>query len=146
LWDITELLKKYNGIMDLNHILNSASSWQIKTPVYYSLKLARDLLGAPVDVSVIRALKPGLWRRWTLEFLASQVIFVSPIKSRKLRMELAVLVRGLMMKHARQTLQVLEKYRGMGKKGSWLRTVIWIILVFIAALGINIARVISARK
>jgi hypothetical protein len=145
LCDITELLKKYDGIMDWDYIMDSACSWQIKTSVYFSLKLARDILGAPVNVSIIQALKPRLWRRGTLEFLVSQKDFVSPIKRLKLRTETYVIVRGLMMKHARQTLLVLEKYRGAGEKWPWLRTVIWIILVFVAALGKNIPRVISGR-
>lgn len=146
LGDIAELIKKYKGGLDWRYIVNSAHSWGIGTGVYYSLKRAQDLLEAPVLLSVIKELKPKAWRRCMVEFLASQVIFVSPIKSHKLRMETLVLVRGLMIKHARQTLLVLEKYRGVGERGAWLRTVIWIMLVYITALGRNIAGVISGRK
>lgn len=146
LGDIAELMKKYQRALDWRYIVDSAHSWGIGTGVYYSLKRAQDLLEAPVPPSVIKELKPKTWRRGIVEFLLSQEVFISPIKWYKLRMETLVLVRSLMMKHARQTLLVLEKYRGVGERGAWLRTAIWIILVFIAALGRHITGVISGRK
>lgn len=135
LCDITELIKKYNGVLDWDYIIDSAHSWGIEAAVYYSLKRSRELLGALVSVSAIRALKLGVWRRWALECLASKEIFLSPIKSNKLRSETSAVIHSLMMKHSHQTLAILSKFRGHGKRASWLRTIIWIMLVFITALG-----------
>jgi len=146
LCDFTELLKKYNGNMDWNYILASARSWEMEIALYYSLKHAQALLGAPVDVSTIHALKPGLCRRWAIGFLLNQKVFISPVKSNRIRNETSILVRCLMMKHARQAWLILENYRGKGEKTAWLRTLFWIIIVFITALGISVAGVFSVRE
>ena len=146
LCDIAELLKKYEGALDWRYIVDSARAWDIGTGVYFSLKLAQDLLEAPVPPSAIEELKPKLWRRRVIEFLLSREVFTSPIKWDKLKAETLVLMRGLMMKHARQTMLVLKKYRGQDETGGWLRTAIWIMLVFIAALGIKTARAVLFWK
>lgn len=144
--DITELLKKYEVMLDWRYIVNSVRTWGIGPGGYYSLKWARDLLGAPVPASVIAELKPEAWRRSIIALLSSPGVFISRIKWSKLRAETLILVRGLMMKHARQTILVLNKYRGPGGKSAWLRTTIWIVLVFVAALGSHIARTVSSAE
>lgn len=146
LGDIAELLKKYDGVLDWDYIIESARSWQIEAAVHYSLKRAKDLLEAPVPVSPVRALKPSIWRRWVLDFLVSQETFVSPIRSDKLRIETSALVHSLMRKHTRQMLAVLARHRGSEKRAKWLRTAIWIMLVFGAALGRNTARFLSGWR
>lgn len=146
LCDITELIKKYDGVLDWEYIVRAAHSWGIGTGVYYSLKRSKELLGAPVPVSLIRALKPAAWRRHTLELLTGQEAFVSPIKSNKLRSEILAVVHSLMMKSRRQTLLVLSRHRGSWKRAAWLRTATWVMLVFGAALGRHAVRVVSGRK
>ena len=141
--DIAELVKKHKESLDWRYILESARAWGIGTGVYYSLKRAKDLLEAPVPSFVFRELKPEPWRRVIIEFLSSQESFVSRIKWKKLRDETLVLVRGLMMKYPRQTVLVLKKYRGPDERGAWLRTIIWIILVFIAILGLKTVKTVS---
>ena len=136
--DISELLKKYEATLDWDYTVASAHSWQVESAAYYALTRARDLLGAPVPASVLDTLKPGLWRRWLIGFLVSQTNLVKPIKGNKLRDWTMVLARCLMMKHTRQMLVVLSRQQGSGKKGTWLRTAGWIMLVFIAGLGRNI--------
>jgi hypothetical protein len=143
--DIAELLKKYDGVLDWDYIIESAHSWGIESAVYYSLRCSRELLGALVPVSAIRELKPKAWRRWLLDFLVSREFFISPTKPSKLRDETYNLVRSLMMKHLYQMALVYIEYRKSAKRGAWLRTVIWIILVFSAALGRNTARFLSGR-
>jgi len=146
LCDITELIKKYNGVLDWDYIIESAHSWGIGTGVYYSLSRAQNLLEAPVPVSAIRALKPKVWRRWLLDVLVSKEFFISTTRVSKLRAETYNIVRSLMMKRARQTLAVLAKYRGYEKRAAWLRTAIWIMLVLMAALGRNTVRVASGLR
>jgi hypothetical protein len=143
LCDITELLKKYNGTLDWGYIMESAGSWGVKCSVYYSLRMAQDILEAPVPVSVIRALKPNACRRWLLDFLLNKKDFISTTRLTKLRAETQAIIRGLMMKHPRQILMVLSRNRGPGEKAAWLRTAFWILLAFGAALGRNMARVVS---
>ncbi len=140
LCDITELIKKYDDTLDWNYIIQSAHSWGINSSVYYCLKRSKELLGAPVQTSTSKALKPSAWRRWALELLMSKETFVSPIKSWKLRLETLTLVRSLVMKKSNQTIVVLSKFRGPQKRAAWLRTAIWIVVVFSVALGRNIAR------
>ena len=140
LCDITELLKKYDGIMDWDYILKSAYSWQIETPAYCSLKRAQELLGAPVPESVIATLKPSLFRWRLLNFLIDREIFISTISGYKLRKETSALFRGLLMKHVRQTLVVLSRQHSTEKRWAWLSTVTWVALVFGAALGRNLFR------
>jgi hypothetical protein len=146
LGDIAELIKKYKGVLDWCYIVNSAHVWGIGTGVYYSLKWAQDLLEAPVPPSIIKELKPKVWRRGIVEFLLSQEVFVSPIKWYKLRMETLVLVRSLMMSQPHRMLAVIAKYRGYGKRAVLLRTAFWMIPVFLAALGCNITRAIPGRS
>lgn len=144
--DIAELLKKYDGVLDWNYIIESAHSWGIGAAVYYSLRWSRELLGAVVPVSVVRALKPEAWRRWLLDFLISQAFFISTPRLSRLRDETYNIARSLMMKHFYQTVLVLIRHRESVKRGAWLRTAIWIILVFSAALGRNMAGVVSRKK
>jgi hypothetical protein len=146
LCDIAELLKRYSTALDWDYIIKSARSWGIEIGAYYSLKQAKELLGAPVPVSTLRALKPKLWRRWVLNFLVSRETFMSPIKWDKLRSETLVLVRSLMMKCANRTALVLANFRGRGKKGVWLKAIFWIVLVFGAALIRNMAGVVSGWR
>jgi len=146
LCDITELIKKYDDVLDWSYIVQSAHSWGIKTSVYYCLKRSKELLGAPVHTSIIKALKPGVWRRWALELLISKETFVSPIKSEKLRLETSALIHSLVMKKVSQTMAVLSRFRGPQKRVAWLRTVTWIVVVFCAASGRYIIRIASGEK
>jgi hypothetical protein len=132
LGDIAELLKKYQGSLDWDYITKSAHSWQIASAVYYALVRAKDLIGAPVPASSLEALRPSSWRWWLLDFLVSQETFVSPIKWNRLRSETLVLTRSLMVSGPHRMLAVLSRHRGPGKKGAWLRTLFWIMLVFVA--------------
>jgi hypothetical protein len=142
LCDIAALLNKYDGVLDWGYIIESAHSWQIETVVYYSLKRAQDVLGAPVPASLAE-LKPGAWQWRVIDFLVNEEVFALPIKDQKLRNETSVLVRSLMMKHFDRTLMVLSDHRGPRTRAAWLRTAIWMMLVFGAALGRNAARIAS---
>jgi hypothetical protein len=140
--DISELLKKYEGILDWNYIMGSARSWQIEPAVYFSLKLVKDLLGISVPESILAALKPALWRRRAIEFLISRRDLISPIRSVKLRNETSAVVHSLMMKHVSQMSASLSKHRGTVRRAAWLRTAIWIILVFGTSLIRNAVRLL----
>jgi len=142
LCDIAELLKKYAGVLDWGYIIETAHSWQIETMVYYALKRAQGILGAPVPASLVR-LKPSLWRWWLLRLLIDERIFTSSIKNQKLRNETSVVIYSLMMKHFYQTRKVLSEHRGPWTMGTWLRTAIWIMIVFGAAMGRHATRVVS---
>ena len=143
LGDIAELIKKYNEALDWDYITESAHSWQIEAAVYYSLRRARDLLGAPVPPAPLKALKPRAWRWWLLDLMVSQETFVSPIRGNKLRSETLALTRSLTMRYPRQMLAVLSKHRGPRKKAAWLRTAIWVMVAFSANLVRYWARVIT---
>ncbi|UCB44002.1 MAG: nucleotidyltransferase family protein [Dehalococcoidales bacterium] len=141
LGDIAELLKKYEDELDWDYIVASARSWQTDIAVYYALRRAKDLLGAPVPAPVLKTLKPSPWRRWLLSILVNQEHFVTPISESGIRAWTSVLARSLMMKHRRQMLAVLSRQQGLWKRGAWLRTSFWIMLVLAAAMGRNGARV-----
>jgi hypothetical protein len=139
-----ELLKKYEGQLDWDYIVKSAHSWEIEVPVYRALRQARDLLGAPVPVSRVKALRPGVWHYWLIEILVGRETLVSPVRWGKLRGETSTLARSLMVRGLRRKLIVLSKYRGLNKKGAWLRTTFWAVVVFVAALWRYGARAITA--
>jgi len=140
--DIAELIKKYDRVLNWDYIVKSSKSWNIEVALYYSLRWAHDLLGAPVPISSVRALKPGVWRRCLLGLLMNQEFFISSIRLDKLRAETYIVARSLMMKHGRQMLEVLSRYRDAEKGAKWLRTASWVILVFGAALARNTIRAI----
>lgn len=145
LGDIAELLKRYEAALDWDYIIRAAPSWQIQIPLYYSLRRARNLLGAPVPVFLDRILKPSAVRRGMIDLLMGQETFVSPIRWSKLRDETSVLVRSLMMKHTRQMLTVLSKRGDHGERPSWPGTVAWLAIVLGAALWRNLLKVITRR-
>jgi len=146
LCDITELIKKYDGILDWDYIVKSAHSWGVGTAVHYSLSRCKEILGAPVPVSVIGALKPGAWRRWLLGFLVGREFFISATRLTKLRYETQTTVRSLTMQHISQTAAVLAKFRGSNKKVWWLRTAFWMVLVFGTALIRNTGQALSGWR
>jgi hypothetical protein len=143
LGDIAELLKKYQDTLDWDYIVASACSWQNDIAVYYAVRRAGDLLGAPVPASSLEALKPGLWRRFLLGLLVSREDFVIPIRAKRLRDWTSVLARGLMMKHPGQILIVLSRQQGSNERGAWLKTASWVTLVLAAATWRNGTRLFS---
>ena len=145
LCDITVLLKKYCSILNWKYIIESANSWGIENSVYYSLRRSKDLLGAPVPLSVINELKPKPLRRWLLGFLINQEDLISTTEMTKIKIETHVIFQSLMMNHAHQMLTVLSIFRNLGRGGmiAWLRTIFWTLLVFGAALWRYIGRFIS---
>jgi hypothetical protein len=132
--DITALLKIYRDTLDWNYIVASAKSLGIETSLYYSLKWAQEFLDAPFPAPVIRTLRPAPWRRCLIEIIINSRTPFSLVKWRKLNDENSALVYSLMMSRTSQSLAVLAKYRGDGRRAAWLRTIVWIILVFGIAL------------
>jgi hypothetical protein len=143
--DIAELTKKYEGTLDWDYIIDDAHSWRIETILYYSLGMAKDILEAPVPLAVLEKLKPKAWRRWIIEFFSCHETFLMPTKRLQLREETINVVFSLMMSGFRQARLVHEKYRGKEKRGAWLRTTTWIIVVSISALWRNMTRMVSGR-
>ena len=139
LGDITELLKKHSDNLDWDYIVGLGRSLEITATIYYSFHWAQKLLGVSVPKLVMITLKPTLPRRWLINYLMSHQTLLSPLGWYKIRSEIAVLTRSLMMSRIRQTLAVLAIYRGDNKKTSWLRTVAWIPLVFGTTLWLNMS-------
>ena len=100
-------------------------------------------MGAPVPGNVIKALRPSLARRFFTGWLINTGTLLSPARWTKLRSEMAVLARSLMMKRTRQTLTVLARYRGYKKRAIWLRTIAWMPVVLGAALWLNVVNSIN---
>lgn len=146
LCDIAELIKKHDGMLDWDYIVRSALSWGAGTAVHYSLSRSKDILGAPIPASAIRALKPGAWRRWLLDFLAGREFFISATGLTRLRSETQTIVRSLTMQRISQTAYVLAKFRGRNKKTWWLRNAFWMMPVFGAALIRNTGQMISGWR
>ena len=144
--DIAGLLKKHPDNLDWNYIIESGHSLGIKSATYYALKWAQELLLAPVPKPVITALKPSLPRRCVINWLIGRTTFLSPTSWIKLRSEITVLARSLMMSRIRQTVIVLAKYRSFDRKAVWLRTVAWIPLVLGASMWLNTFRIFSRRR
>jgi ribosomal protein S18 acetylase RimI-like enzyme/predicted nucleotidyltransferase len=140
LCDVAELLKKYAAVLDWDYIEESARSWQVDFAVYFSLRQARDILGAPAPVSPLKALKPGWWRRLLFDFVMNREVLISPVKGERLRSWTATFVGSLTLKHTRQALAVLSRHQGPWKRAAWMRTAVWIFLVLAAALQRNMTR------
>jgi hypothetical protein len=134
LGDIAELLKKYEASLDWDYITKSAHSWQLGPGVYYALRRARDLLGAPVPVAPLETLSPRTWRCWLLDLLVSQETFVSPIRWNRLRSETSALARSLTVSGPRRMLAALSRQRDPARENAWLWIAFWILPVFAAAL------------
>jgi hypothetical protein len=49
------------------------------------------------------------------------------------------------VKHPHQMLMVLSRFRGK-KRAAWLKTTIWSVVVFMAALGRGMARIDSGLR
>jgi hypothetical protein len=143
LCDVAELLKKYALTLYWDYIEEAAQSWRVDSALYFSLRQARDILGAPVPISRLEALKPGWWRRFLFNFLMNREILVAPIRGDRLRSWTLTFAGSLVMKHVRQTLAVLSRHQGSSKRAAWLRTAIWISLVLLAALQRNMVRTTS---
>ena len=141
--DITELLRKNPDNLDWDYIIESGQSRGITATTYYALKWTQELLGPPVPEPVITALKPSLPRRCFISWLIDQKTLLSPAGWVKVRSEIAVLARSLMMSRTHQTLTVLTKYRGYDKKAIWLRNIAWMPLVFGATLWLNVGKFFS---
>ncbi len=134
LTDIAELLKKYGESLDWEYIRVSARNWQIAPAVYYALRRIKELTDTPVPDSVLEAIKPGIWRRWLLDYLLSRETFISPIKNERLRNWTKWVARSLMMKSGRQTLYYLYHHEDAGKTGKWPRIIFWAMVVFVVGL------------
>jgi hypothetical protein len=145
LGDITELLKKYNGLLDWDYILKSARSWQVYISLTYTLKMARSLLRAPVPDTVTKTLMTGFFRSFLLRLLINRDTFISPIKWNKLRIETLVLHYSLMMDRPGQVRAVLSRFRGPRTKVPWLRTAMWILFVVFTALARYITNPVSKK-
>jgi hypothetical protein len=143
LCDITELIKINQDTLNWDYIIESAGPWGIIPAAYYSLKWARELLGAQVPASAMEALQPAAWKRWLVNLLMNNRTLCSPVRWSKLRSETLALVRSLMKSRTEQSIAVLARYRGYGKKFVWLRTIAWIPLVFGAALWLNAGNILS---
>jgi hypothetical protein len=141
LCDISELIRKYDGVMDWEYVLSAARSWQAETSAYFTFRWARDLLGASLPASVTSALKPGWLRLRVLSIFLNRSSIISPIEGERVRSETLVLFRGLLMKHFSQTWQVLYRHRGVAKRWGRLSMVMWTILVFVTAVGRDVSAI-----
>jgi hypothetical protein len=133
--DITELLKKYEGLLDWDYVLESARTWRVHIVLGCALEYARSLLGAPVPEAVTKALRPGFWRSLAQKILTGRGKFISPIRWSKLRNETLVLRKSLMMDRPGQMAIVFSRFRGRRSGVAWFKSAVWILFVFFTALG-----------
>ncbi len=140
--DIAELLRKYSKNLDWEYIKRTSREWGLEVAVYNSLKWTHKLLGAPVPLSILDNLKPGLCRRWLIDFLAGRKTLITGTHLVKFRDETYAMVRSLMMKRFRQMAYVLSRNH-RGKRLTWFRTVLWMIMVFGASSGRVMANMLS---
>lgn len=68
--DIDRLVRREGPGLDWEYVMSQASRWEVSGPLYFALCEAKVLLRTPIQESVIRALKPAGWRRWSVRFLA----------------------------------------------------------------------------
>ncbi len=134
LTDIAELLKQNGESLDWDYIRVSARTWQIAPAVYYALRRIKELTDTPVPDSVLEAIKPGIRRRWLLDYLLSRETFISPIRNKRLRNWTKWVARSLMMKGRRETLYYLHQHEDGGKTGKWPRIIFWVMVVFVVGL------------
>lgn len=142
--DIAELIKKYNGVLDWDYVLKASHAWEIDTVLYFTLRRAREMLGAPVPAPVMKVLKPRAWRPALIRFLVSEEFFIFSTGWNKLRDETYTTARSLMMSNVHKALFVQMRNR-RSKKAAWIRTAGWIVLVFSAALLRNTVVLVSRK-
>ncbi len=72
LTDIDRTVDAYPGL-NWDQLLERASAFQVRVPVYFGLCFSRELLGTPIPDRVLAALQPGaLRRRWVRRLVAPQ--------------------------------------------------------------------------
>jgi hypothetical protein len=143
--DIAELVKKHEESLDWDYIGSSAHAWQVAPAAYFALIRIKELTDAPVPDSMLEAVKPGICRRWLIDYLLSRETFISPIRDRRLRDWTAHAIRSLMMKGTREMRLVLSRQEGTGKTGKWLRILFWVLWIVAAATWRNGARAFSRQ-
>jgi hypothetical protein len=57
-WDIFELIRHYRTTVDWDEVVRRAQGWRIDRYVYLTLRLVREMFGAEIPPTVIRALEP----------------------------------------------------------------------------------------
>jgi hypothetical protein len=61
---------------DWDSFLRSVRRFRVRTPVYFSLRLAHELLGTPIPSDVLHAIRPSSWReRWIARSLHQVGLF-----------------------------------------------------------------------
>jgi hypothetical protein len=141
--DIAELLKKFGNSLDWEYIRESSRTLKIKPAVYYVLRRIKELTDAPVEDSILKAIKPATWRWWLLDYLLSRKTFISPIGNIRLRKWNKIVSRSLTIVGTHQMLYALSKREGHDKANKWIRIAFWIFLVIIAATWRNSSRLVS---
>ncbi len=72
LTDIDRTVAAYPGL-NWDRLLERASAFQVRVPVYFGLSFSRELLGTPIPDRVLADLQPGaLRRRWVRRLVAPQ--------------------------------------------------------------------------
>lgn len=146
LCDVSELVKKYSNELDWDYVSTSARAWGADIALYYSLKKAKEILGAPVPQSYLEAIKPNAMRRWLLERLMPSEAFVAARKRERLRKETISIVHSLMMRRPRQMAAALVRPR-RGMRGAIPRTCAWTSFVLATSFGSYLAgAILSLNK
>jgi hypothetical protein len=140
LGDIAGLLKRYQDSLDWDYITRSAYSWQIAPVVYWVLRRAKDIIGAPVPSSVLGMLSPREWRRWLVDLLLDEESLISPVRWPRLRSNTIALARSLTISGYRRRWVILSRHFNSRKLTVWLEVVFWAMLVFLASLWRRAAR------
>jgi len=146
LCDIAELLKKHEGSLDWDYVCHSAMySWHIGSAVYYSLRRARELFGAPVPDLVLKKVRPGVLRWWLLDLLMSREALVLPYRSETLRNNTQALAQSMMMSRPRQMLLTFTRRRSTSRRGAWFWDTTSAVLAITAAMGGYLGHLISGQ-
>ncbi len=73
--DIAELLKQKENCFDWEYIIKEAEKNRIKSTLYFALLSARQILDAPLPVSILDKIKPNVFRCWLMSIFTNKNSF-----------------------------------------------------------------------
>jgi hypothetical protein len=75
--DLKETLICFKGSFDWNYFVDCAKRWQVATYTYFSLHVAKKLLGVEIPTEVQEEIRPRFWGAKLLERMLSEADFIN---------------------------------------------------------------------
>jgi hypothetical protein len=78
--DVDRLVRRID--IDWREFVRRVRALEVATAVYFSLKIAVDLLGTPVPQDVLSSLEPSAWRKWAIAKMLKRAGLFHPLAAK----------------------------------------------------------------